>query len=92
MADDLCTNSLLLQVVSHLLVVVFRQLLVTVVVVLGKDGLDLGIRVALPVPRQHRQQIHIRHKNRKKFRQTYLLILYSSQNKLSIFCSILGTN
>lgn len=42
------SHSLFLQVVSHLLVFVFRQLLVAIVVVLSKDGLNLCIRVALP--------------------------------------------
>lgn len=42
------THSLLLQVVSHLLVFVFRQLLIAFLIVLSKDGLDLRIRVALP--------------------------------------------
>lgn len=41
------THSLFLQVVSHLLVLVLRQLLVSVLIVLGKDGLDLSVRVAL---------------------------------------------
>lgn len=41
------THSLLLQVVPHLLVFVLSQLLVPTVVILGKDGLNLLIRVAL---------------------------------------------
>lgn len=47
------THSLLLQVVPHLLVLVLRQLLVTVLIVLSEDGLDLCVRVAFPAPRAH---------------------------------------
>lgn len=46
------THSLFLQVVSHLLVFVLRQLLVSIVIVLGKDGLNLCVCVALPETRK----------------------------------------
>lgn len=42
------SHSLLLQVVPHLLMLVLRQLLVSVVVVLGEDRSYLRVRVALP--------------------------------------------
>lgn len=42
------THSLFLQVVSRLLVFVFRQLLIAIAIVLSNDGLNLCIRVALP--------------------------------------------
>lgn len=42
------TNSLFLQVLSHLLVFVFCQLLIPILVILSKDSLNLCIRVALP--------------------------------------------
>lgn len=44
------THSLLLQVVSHLLVLVLRQLRIAVLIVLRKDGLNLGVCVALTAP------------------------------------------
>lgn len=49
------THSLFLQVVSHLLAFVFRQLLIAIVIVLGKDGLNLCVRVALPEQRREKQ-------------------------------------
>ena len=42
-------HSLFLQVVSHLLMLMLRQLLVPVAIVLGEDCLDLCIRVPLSV-------------------------------------------
>lgn len=46
------THSLFLQVVSHLLVLMLRQLLIAIVIILGKDGLNLCICVAFPEQRK----------------------------------------
>ena len=45
----LIAHSLFLQVVSHLLMLMLRQLLVPVVIVLGEDGLDLRLCMPLSV-------------------------------------------
>lgn len=49
------THSLFLQVVTHLLVFMFHQLLIAIVIVLSKDGLNLCIRVAFPEQRSLKQ-------------------------------------
>ena len=46
------THSLFLQVVPHLLVLVLRQLLLAIVIVLGKYGLNLCVCVALSEQRK----------------------------------------
>ena len=65
---DVITHSLFLQVVSHLLVFVLRQLLVAIVIVLGKDGLNLCICVALSAPK-------------KKSKHTQDMLIFTKPNR-----------